>query len=388
MSLRLRPPRLTATLLLPACLLILQLSALSQVAANPTTPNGTVSEPPVLSDRLEMVAGNAQPVQDVSQRIALVDLLGTAFQRSNVRTRPYDQKTSFTTFGSSSSDGAWKLEDTSNGAGGYRWTAEGPGFSVVNLFVKNNVLYSSQPATALPLRLAQVRGLIFFKTTPLGPRASLRSAAASLDGEEVQCVLVSHPMQPKLDTGGRRWEESEYCVDPKSGNLITYSPVPGSYVLFDYSKALPFHDKLIPNKFTVTQGGRVVIEGQVDSIADPPTDSALFQPANLNAIGVGAVMTVPWRYRITLPAPDAPAGGAGAMVVLHAMQPPSGKLMDVELIDSTNPGFNSSALSFAANWGGGIPPENAEPGATPQSHEVFLTLHYVAAAGGLPNQAE
>jgi hypothetical protein len=377
---------LPAVLLVPACLLILQLTGLSQVVDNPTTPNGTLSEPPVPSDHLELVAANAQPIQDVNQRVALVNLLGAAFQRSNIRTLPYDQKTTFTTFGSSSSDGAWKLQDTSKGQGAYRWTAEGPGFSVINLFLKNNVLYSNQPPTALPLRLAQVRGLLFFKTTPLGPRASLRAAGASLDGVELQCALVSHPIRPRVDTGGRRWDESEYCVDPKLGNLITYSPVPGLYALFDYSKALPFHDKVIPNKFTVTQGGRAVIEGQVDSITDPPTDAALFQPSNLNAIGVGAIMTQPWRYRMTLPAADTPAGDQGTIVVLHGMQPPSGRLTDVELIDSTNPGFNSSALNFAANWGGGVPAADAEPGATPQSHEVFLTLHYVSVIGAVSGQ--
>ena len=340
------------------------------------------------SDRLELVAGSAQPIQDVSQRMALVDLLGTAFQQSNVRTLPYDQKTTFTTFGSSPSDGAWKLRDTTNGKGGYRWTAEGPAFSVENLFVKNNVLYSNQPASPLPLRLAQVRGLIFFKTTPLGPRASLRFAAVSLDGVELQCVLLSYTARPNVDTSGRHWQEAEYCVDPKSGNLITYSPVPGVYVRFDYSKALAFHDKLVPNKFTVTQGGSALIEGQIDSITDPPTDTALFQPSNLTPIGVGAVMTQPWRYRMTLPATDAHAGDAGAIVVLHGMQPPAGKLTDLELVDSTNPGLNRLALAFAANWGGGIPPENAEPGVTPQSHEVFLTLHYVTARATLSDHPQ
>ncbi len=377
---------LPSVLFVSAGSLILQLTAFSQVVVN-STPTRTTSEPPVPSDRLELVTGNAQPVEDVSQRIGLTELLGTAFQRSNVRAYPYDQKTTFTAFGSSPSDGAWKLEDTSSGSA-YRWTGQGPDFSVVNLFVKSNALYSNQPATALPLRLAQVRGILFFKMTPLGPRASLRSAAASLDGAELQCALVSHHIQAKFDTGGRRWEESEYCVEPKSGNLITYSPIPGFYVLFDYSKALPFHDRVVPNKFTVTQGGRVVIEGQIDSIADPPSDPALFQPSNLNAIGVGAVMTQPWRYRMTLPVTDKPAGDTGTIVVLHGMQPPNGKLTDVELIDSTNPSFNSSALAFASNWGGGIPAENAEPGATPQSHEVFLTLHYVAAAGGVPDQSQ
>jgi len=381
LAVRFHSPRSRVKLRVLASVFILQVLALAQVVTNRTAREGVTSEPPVPSDRLELVSGNSQPIQDVSQRAALIDLLSTAFQRSNVRTHPYDQKTTFTTFGSSSSDGAWKLEDTSNGLGAYRWTAEGPAFSVVNLFVKNNLLYSNQPATLLPLRLAQVRGLIFFKMTPLGPRASLRSAAASLDGADLQCALVSHTLLPKGDVGGRRWEESEYCVDTKSGNLTTYSPVPGFYVLFDYSKALPFHDKVIPNKFTVTQGGQVVIEGQIASIADPPTDPALYQPSNLNAIGVGAIMTQPWRYRMMFPAQDASAGGAGAVVVMHGMQSPGGRLTDVELIDSTNPAFNSAALTFASKWGGGVPTdENAEPGATPQSHEVFLTLHYVTAS--------
>lgn len=341
---------------------------------------GLGPEPPVPADRLELVANDAQLIQDVTERAALVALVSNALQRSNVRANPYHQKTAFTTFGSSSSDGVWKLEDMSNGLGAYRWTADGPSFSIVNLFLNRNLLYSNQPSAILPLRLAQVRAAIFFKSVALGPRAALRSAEGSLDGTEVTCALISYGPHTQSGFRGRRWEEAEYCVDPKSGNLITYSPVPGAYVLFDYSKAIQFHDKVIPNKFTLTQGGQAVIECQINSVNDPPTDPAPFEPSGLQKVGVGAIMTQPWRYPLTLGTNKLPKGDTPAVVVLHAVRSPEGKLTDVELITSTNPALNTSALTFAANWGSGPPSDETEPGATPQFHEVFLTLRFINGA--------
>ena len=87
----------------------------------------SVPEPPVPSDPLELVTGDAQPVQTPEQRQAATNLLQTARAASNVRAQPYDLKTTFTAFGSSSSDGNWTLEDTSPSGKIYRWTAQGPG---------------------------------------------------------------------------------------------------------------------------------------------------------------------------------------------------------------------------------------------------------------------
>jgi hypothetical protein len=64
-----------------------------------------VAEPPVPSDPLELVAGNAQPVQDVNQRAEIINLLLNAHRHSNVRAQPYDLKTTFTASGSSLSNG-------------------------------------------------------------------------------------------------------------------------------------------------------------------------------------------------------------------------------------------------------------------------------------------
>ncbi len=248
--------------------------------------------------------------------------------------------------------------------------------------LSNRVFYSNQPSHAIPLRLAQVRDAIFFVQPMLGPRASLRTASANLNGTELVCALVSHAFRAakSAPTGGRRWDEPEYCVDLKSANLVTYSPVPGLYVYYDYSKALPFHDKLIPNKFTITQAGHTIIEAQTDSIADPSNDLSLFQPSGLNAIGVGPNMTGPLRFNMMLPSPAAAANGTSDMVVVHGMQSSDGHLTDVELIASTNASLNNAALEYANRWSWGARSEDFQPGATSQSQEVFLTLQYAAFA--------
>src|SRR5215469_12380310 len=107
-------------------------------------------EPRVPDDPLELVSSGAQPVQNPDQRLAAVNLLLTARSRSNVRSQTYDLKTTFTTTGSFSA-GVWNLEDVSPSGGVYRWTAQGPSFSVINLFT-GRLLYSSQPSGGIPLR--------------------------------------------------------------------------------------------------------------------------------------------------------------------------------------------------------------------------------------------
>jgi hypothetical protein len=360
-----------------AIVLVIVLSSVALVAQVPARVRSLqpVAEPSVPSDPLELVRGDAQPVQDVNQRADIINLVLNAHRHSNVRTQPYDLKTTFIASGSSSSDGVWQLEDTSPSAGLYRWTAQGPNFSVVNLHA-NRVLYSNQPAISLPLRLVQVREAIFYSEPMLGPRASLRTASGSVNGVEVVCALIARNAPPSGQVGGRRWEEEEYCVDPKAGTMITYSLVPGLYVRYDYSKALQFHGKLIANKFTITQAGRTVVEAQTESVTDPPNNPAAFQTAGLNQIGVGPIMSAPWRFRSMRPLPAGAPGGTAQIVVLHGMQSPDGQIADVELLASSDTSLNDPALAIASKWVGGMMGQEPEPGATPQSHEILMTIQY------------
>jgi len=333
------------------------------------------AEPAVPSDPLELVTGNAQPVQDVGQRAEIINLLLNAHRLSNVRAQPYDLKTTFTASGSSASSGVWQLEDMS-AAGFYRWTAQGPGYSAVNL-QSNRIMYSNQPANSLPLRLLQVREAIFYSEPMVGPRASLRMASGSVNGVAVVCALISHNSTTPGQTGGRRWEEEEYCVDPKAGTLMTYSLAPGLYVLYDYSKALQFHGKVIANKFAITQAGQTVVEAQTESVADPPNNPAVFQTAGLNQIGVGPVMSAPWRIRARRPSPAGATGGTAQIVVVHGVQSPDGQITEVELLASSDASLNASALATASKWAVGSIGQEPEPGATPQSHEVLMTVQYL-----------
>lgn len=110
----------------------------------------------VPEDPLEPVTSGAVLAQSPEDRAAALDLLEKAHRLSNIRRHPYDLKTTLTTYGSSSYDGRWILEDTSPGAEIYRWSAEGPSFSGVFLTV-DKLLSSNQPGGTMPLRLAQVR---------------------------------------------------------------------------------------------------------------------------------------------------------------------------------------------------------------------------------------
>jgi hypothetical protein len=336
------------------------------------------AQPPVPNDPLELATG-AQPIQNAEQRLAATSLLANARSLSNVRAQAYDLKTTFTSNGSSSSDGSWSMEDISPSHGLYRWTAEGPSYSAVNLYT-NGLLYSNQPSGSVPLRLAQVRTAIFFMYPVTGPRALLRTAAGNLSGVEVSCVLVSHTSR-KLSAGGRRWEESEYCVDPKSGLLMTYSPAPGLYVVYDYSNAIRFHDKVIPGKFTITQAGQTIIQARTESVTDPAKlDHAIFEPSGLNQIGVGSLMTPPWHVVSHVGSDRANPSRAIQVVVIHGMLSPEGTLSETEIVSSTDASLNQTALDRAAKWQPWQAGSDVEPGATPQSHEIFFTVQFAEPA--------
>jgi hypothetical protein len=238
-------------------------------------------------------------------------------------------------------------------------------------------MYSNQPANSLPLRLLQVREAIFYSEPMVGPRASLRTASGSVNGIAVVCALISHNSTTPGQTGGRRWEEEEYCVNPKAGTLMTYSLAPGLYVLYDYSRALQFHGKVIANKFTITQAGQTVVEAQTESVADPPNNPAVFQTAGLNQIGVGPVMSAPWHIRARRPSPAVATSGTAQIVVVHGVQSPDGQITEVELLASSDASLNASALAAASKWGAGSMGQEPEPGATPQSHEVLMTVQYL-----------
>jgi hypothetical protein len=342
-----------------------------------------IQRPPVPSDPLELVTSTAQPTEDAQARIAALGLLNTARALSNVRAQPYDLKTSFTASGGSASDGNWTLEDVSRGHA-YRWTAQGPNYSAINLYPNSvqNGLYGSLTGGVVPLRLLQARAAIFFNYPSVGQYASVRTATGFLNGAEQHCVLVAIGAGTHAYSGPRNWEESEYCVDAQSGVLTEYSPVPGLYVRYDYSAAIQFHGKSIPNGFTISQGGQTVVDAKTISVTDPPAAiDPVFSANGLPVLGTGRAMNPGVNIPMVMPAPGQPfpqstANAAIQVVTLHGNYSDSG-LGEVEVLASTDPSFNQAATDFAKTMRRASP--QGQPGTTPQTSELIYTLEFVTA---------
>ena len=359
------------------------------LAQTPTTPLRraydfqAIPRPPVPPDPLELVTGPALPVQDALQRMAALSLLSKAQDLSNVRGQPYSLKTTFISSGGLASDGNWVLEDTARGRK-YRWTAQGPNYSAVNLYPDSvqNGLYGNQQSGNLPLRLLQVRSAIFFRLpAPVGTMASVRTATGLLTGAEQRCVLLVIGAGSRSFTGARNWEESEYCIDAQTGLLTTYSPVPGLFVHYDYSQAIHFHDKLIANAFTIWQAGRKVAEATTVSVSDPPAvTDPIFSPTGLLPLGAGRAMNPGMNMPIVTPVPGHPlpidaAGAAIQVVTLHGNLSGDGQLREVEVLASTDSTLNQTAVDTAKSSMQGR--RQGQPGTTAQSSEMVLTFEFV-----------
>jgi hypothetical protein len=336
---------------------------------------------PVPDDPLELVTSGARLVQSGEERAEMLDLLIKAHRLSNVRLHAYELKTTFTSYGSSTSDGRWILDDTSPGPEVYRWTAEGPSFSGIFLAV-NRLLSSNQSGGAMPLRLAQVRDAMWSAYLPeIGPHATLRVASGYLGGAELRCVLVAHGFYQKAPppfASGRSFDESEYCVNPQSGLLEMFSRYPGVYVRYDYSNHLRFHEQTIPDGFTITEHGKTLIQAKTESVGDaPPANSGLFEPSGLRQLGVGQLVAAPMQVRSFQSSPSVDGSSPPQVVVLHGMVSPEGQFSEVEILATTNSALDDAAVAHANRAHSLQAGAETQPGVTPQSREVIFTVEFL-----------
>ena len=358
----------SALMLLPN-LAIAQTPAPNSPPKRFVSPWASVTQPPVPIDPLELVL-NAEPVQGVEQRAAVLKLLNNAQNLSNVRRGPYDLKTQF-----KSSEGIWQIEESSPVRSIRRLSVQGPSYSSVNLLL-DDVLYGEQPLRAIPLRVAQEHWATFGHFTFFGPRALLRVATGNLNGVQLTCVLGSFRSE---GSGPRRWDENEWCIDPQSGFIVTYSPVPGHYILYDYTNAHHLRDITLPGKFTIVESQETALEVEVVSLTEPVnTDKSTYSSAGLIALGVGFPLASGQTWH-DMEIPGALAGHpatGGQFVVVRAMIAPDGSVSEPQVLASSAPGLNQRALERAAQ------PRimrtlKQQNGATPQSGQTFFITLFV-----------
>ncbi|MGA8763954.1 MAG: energy transducer TonB [Candidatus Sulfotelmatobacter sp.] len=304
---------------------------------------------PLPYDPLELATGATVVPDTPEKRTLLLDLLERARQNSAMHapgTAPFTLKASFNSLGSSHETGYGEVEETWLNGQTWRWSARLGDYSQLRIFYKGEA-YDDKPHGHMPLRLQMVRNAVFWPVTGNFAPALLRMANANWQGAEVACMLISRGGNDATATPGRRWEESEYCIDPKSGLLRTHSEAPGIYSIYDYTEALQFHGRTLPRQITIVEGGATVLQIHLESIADAGSaDPDQFVPTRkMLSHGPGAIMTGPLRFPESVRAP-AGYGGDIQPVIVHAILDQKGKVLDAEVVQSSDAALTEAALGI------------------------------------------
>jgi hypothetical protein len=335
---------------------------------------------PVPPDPFEIVAGPAQVLDDGESRAVALSSLERARQNANLHapgSAPYRLNVSIDAKGY----GSARMEEVWASGNKWRWTATLGSISELRIG-SNGTVYESGPG--LPLRLQTLRNAIFWPVNT-GPSGLLRIGSGTLQGTQLLCVLHSAYDFPQAPAS-RRWEETEFCVDPQNGRLQLYSQAPGMYVVFDYQQPLKFHNRTLPRTIAIYEAGMKVLDARLDSIEDlTNVDNQIFTPtAQMVAQGPAATAGSPIRFPQAAAIPGGAVTGEVQPVIVHASIGPDGKVLEAEALQ------NLPALSAAAVE---LVKRSSYPAATrsprPRQREAFINVKFgVAAAQAAEDSAK
>lgn len=287
-------------------------------------------------------------------------------------TAPFDIKVSLNSLGKDAhNQGYGELEEVWVNGSTWRWSARLGDYSQFRIFY-NGAAYDEKPRGHIPLRLQMVRNAVFW---PIGgdfEAAVLRMATAKWQGSDVARLLISRRDDPSSDISGRRWEESEYCIDPKTGLLRTHSEAPGIYSAFDDDGGFRFHGRTLPRQITIVEGGATVLQIHVDRIQDANRDLNQFVPTHeMLAKGPGPIMVGPFRFPEFVAAP-ADYTGEIKPAIVHAILDQKGKVLDAEVVQSSDPALSGAALAVV--WHSSYP--SAMRDDRPLQREAFINVKF------------
>jgi hypothetical protein len=299
-------------------------------------------------------------------------LLERARQNFTLRTpgsAPYDLKVSFLASGGTQYSGAGEMEELWQNVGRLRWTAHLANYSEARVF-QGGMAWDADPHAYIPLRLHMLRQSLLWPLNQIFTNAQLRTAPAAWNGAQITCVLISFGQAQLTTAPGRLWQEEEFCIDPKSGLLQTYSVAPGLYNMYDYRSAIQFHGRTVPRQLSVVVAGTPVLQAQID-IADLGTvDESLFKPAE-DWTAPAIVIRGPRRMSI---APRTEAAATATPVIVHALLGTDGKVLESEALQTSDSARAQTALDTVSRNQFG-----AAEG--PFQREVFIRVPVAAANG-------
>jgi len=327
----------------------------------------------VPSSPYELANGPVQVVETPQSRRMALELFQRAQQNFMMRaagSAPFTLQVSFVASGSSAS-GAGEVEEKWISPRNWRISSRLGEYSQVQI-LSNGRLFDETQSGPMPMRLRMVRDALL---GPLGFRervSLIRTIETSWNGAPVTCLLVSPPGSDPTSTPGRRWQETEYCIDPKTSLLQIHSIAPSMFVVYDYHDGLQFHGRSLPRQITVAQGDTSVLQIHLDSIEDGPAGGNPIIPTQQMTAQTTRAFMGPTRFPQF--AGTTPAGytGSDSHIIVHAILDEKGKAVDAEALQESDPILAQAALELVRNSTYAHPPE----GARDRDLEVYILVSF------------
>jgi hypothetical protein len=190
---------------------------------------------------------------------------------------------------------------------------------------------------------------------------------------EVTCFLLSGAETVPTAGQGRRWDETEECIDPQSGLLQIHSQIPGRFYAYDYTDAPKLADRTMPHKVIVTEAGKTVVQIQVDSwTALANADPSLFVPTK-EMTWTAAAGAATKRF-VYAGKGAIPRGAAIQPVCIYGLVTVSGELAEAHSMQPSDPN-SQAALDYVKTMSFQNP---VSPTGGLEQHLVFIVAKFVA----------
>jgi hypothetical protein len=300
------------------------------------------------TDPHELVTREPRTLTKPADRSAALDLLDRARQNYNLHdiSTPYALKVSFETNGAAQMEGEWTMEEISDGAARWRWTAQ-LGDSQVIRIGRDGRVYGTNPSEPVPLRVQLVRSALRWPIMRNAGAAAIREADVEHDGKTISCLLLSASIPP--NPAPRSWVEREYCIDPVTGFLQGWSEAPGIYAVYDYSGSTNFHGHTLPRQILIFEDGRPAVRVRVESLEEvPDLDANLFRPVEGMAdAGESFMLASTNRFPMRVDPSDGPTSPFFQPVIVHAiLDAEDGHALDAEVLQNSDRDLSRAAMDL------------------------------------------
>ncbi|HUC52946.1 MAG TPA: hypothetical protein VMR90_02810 [Candidatus Cybelea sp.] len=332
-----------------------------------STVFGQTNPPPF--DAREMVTHEPHTLTKPAERNAALDLLDRAKQNYNLHdiTTPYALKVSFETNGTTQSEGVGAMEEVSDGGSHWRWTAQLQDSRVIRIGTGGRV-YGTSPLEPIPLRIQMLRSALHWPIMRSPGMSTIRAANVERDGKQMSCLLLSGSIPP--NPAPRAWVETEFCIDPVTGLLETWSEAPGIYTVYDYAGAAEFHGHTLPRQLSIFEDGRLAVQARVESLEGVQgLDANLFKPApEMVDEGGSFTLASPNRFPMRVDPSDAPTSSFFQPVIVHAiLDAEQGRVLDAETLQNSDKELSRAAIDLARSTS--FPPSGFQ-------QEVFINVQF------------